>query len=283
VRITASELRASHSIIIRELTATQVEEAQHLRAAHDRDLLESQNHFAELFGRMLEEKNAEIESEGRERDGVIGRLRGQLDGLNGDMAHMHQLNLAQAKALGEERSKARKQAQVQKEMQRQVQRASEDPFAHDDTDANTPSSPTISIHHPNNAKRAKDLRSQQPTWSTLENLSLPAGGLPIRKARRELGLPTPRATLETVRIIGGIDLLPDGLSRSMSISVGGEREGERKGMRSAPLEGGMGGEGGNVGPYRRGNGSVTRSARRIEGYGQLQGPRSARTLRRRLC
>ena len=60
-------------------------------------------------------------------------------------------------------------------------------------------------------------------------------------------------------------------------------------MSSAPLDGGMGGEGVSVGAYRRGNGIVTRSGRRIEGQGQTQrqtqrqmltqGPRSARTLR----
>jgi hypothetical protein len=131
-----------------------------------------------------------------------------------------------------------------------------------------PPNPVVAIHHPNNVKRAKDLRVRQPSWTTLENLKVEAGGLPIRKARRELGLPTPKGVEQTVRLIGGCHW-GDSVVGSLKTGASGAEEG----LTSAPLSG--------QGGYKRGNGSVTRSGRRIGGIGQTQtqGPRSARTLR----
>lgn len=120
------------------------EETQDLNAAHDRDLLDSHQRFADLFGGMLHEKNAEIDHIIATKDQHIHLLRSQTSQehaqLVDEMAHMSQLNAALSNAL-------------------QQARLSVPPTAVDN----------ITIHHPNNAKRAKDIRLEQPSWTTLEN------------------------------------------------------------------------------------------------------------------
>ena len=135
----------------------------------------------------------------------------------------------------------------------------------------------VTIHHPNNVKRAKDLRILQPratdgqSWTMKENLSHPAGGLAYRKHRMDLGLPTPQDMNETVKIIKDVDW-----TREDGGNTGKEKERVEEWLADTATNDQS--PTGSSERYRRGNGSVTRSGKKINpGHGQAYAPFSMST------
>ena len=156
--------------MVRELNATHAEEIATLISAHETDLAESQQRFAELLDKILGEKNAEFDRLNYHKPRQLADPRTYQDRSNSqlhqellqfreEMYHMSQLNSTLAKDLATTR-------------------------------LNNPTASGIQIHHPNNVRRAKDQRLEQPSWTHIGSLRERAGGLP-----------TPKATTETITII----------------------------------------------------------------------------------
>jgi hypothetical protein len=214
-------------------------------------MLESQQKFAQFFGSMLKEKNEEIDklqaSKAQKLDDLESwtdreksQLRQDLSQLKEEACYMQQLNAAQAQTLAE--------AQISEKV------------VTGSWDYNS----SVALHHPNNVKRAKDQRRQQPTWTSIEALVQCGGGLPMRKQQYELGLPTPRKTEETSLLITTADCAPQSTAKIPREALGLWGGGA---PRSAGFE--------RKSKYERGNGNFTRTRRPIS---MVQVPRSARNV-----
>jgi hypothetical protein len=275
VRMTASDERAKHRVIVRELKADHKEEMEELRRNHQEELMTSDDKSADVIEfqiRLLRDQGAAIEAMRRDWGGDVIKLtealnasRRLVDILTGLVTEPHLRE--QAANLGVMGAGHPADARATME--------------------NT--GIEVAIHHPNNVKRAKDIRVQRRatddhSWTALENLSQQAGGLPIRRQRLAQGLPTPQGMNETVRLIGGywIDTNQDTIEEGMGKDYTTNED------NNAGLSG----------HYRRGNGNVTRSGRLITrqasttkvdkwlGHAQTStqiemqgGPRSAKTVR----
>ena len=275
IRMTASEERAKHRVIVRELKATHNEEMEELRGNHECELTTSLTAYDDAFDehltKMKRDQEETIEAMRRAWQTDVIRLTEE---LNFSRRIIHIFEEFEERRMREDEAAQRVMGACHPADARETM---------DNTGIE------VAIHHPNNVKRAKDIRVQRRatddnSWAALENLSQQAGGLPIRRQRLAQGLPTPQGMNETVRLIGGYWIDP---SREIEEGMGQDYTTAEDADQAGP-----------IGHYRRGNGNVTRSGRLItrqtsttkidkwlgrtqthEQVGMQGGPRSAKTLR----